>query len=536
MADTGHPRMVQIHAMPKTGNPSASKAFDEYVAGEPIEGFQTRKQARRQLYGYLLPRESGNSVDQTVSVTSGTRTETLGFSKSSGGIVLEWTTVDTGINVQWLNHRGACTRGLQTKWLVVDEDGAHNAVQGGSASEGDADAASVQTLADGFTLDDIIQGSIITKFEETDLGGGSYQIDISTIPMELDFHGDEGGPDHGGTCIDPICYENVSYDTRITVNWDGNVGVHRIDCTVNVPQGRDGAANWDTTIQSRMDFGVCGLIFGWDEVIAYRNESGGTYTTLTNINVYAGMSAPTLTSVTSASDIVTIVFQSDQGRIVNTTEKFIITNASPSVINGTHDFLWTDSTTAVGLITGSGSQSFTGTVVNSDTQEWQLFDDAYIRTSYKDRLVIAEGLAAKYTSDNQEGTFPGKGNDVWSVGSTARNALIHRATGVASYSLDNDFAVGLYVASIDNFGDTDTARGIFQWQSVRDGTTPSGTVSEMPMCNMWRARFWNATTVGLPATPYTETVYILTGTYANIQSSITTLDAESNASLGFTND
>jgi hypothetical protein len=513
------PEAIQIHIAPETGKPNLPKAAFEYVSDRPLPGFVPRSGVHT-VYGYDLPRISANTAATIFTVTNGTVVEKPAF--GPGGIPLEWMTQDTGIDVQWLNHRGACTRGISLKWDVVDEDGLKRVTEGGSASEGDSSAASVATLPTGYALDDLIQPGILVSMSDRVLSSTSHEIRTQVVPLERDFHGDEGGPDHGGTLLDPIAY-NALVDTTYTIGWNNNSGIHKITKTLTVP----GDAPWDPSIISLVKTHSISAVFGFDECYAYDSTGGGTYTKLTDTVIYSAMAAPPLSSVLSVDDIVRVRFVSVHGRVANTVQRITITNASPSVINGTWDCLFDDLVFCFLYVPGSGSQTFTGSVVNIDAVEYAANDDTYKRSGYLDRTLIEAGEAAKISGDDQEGHYPAK-----TFFGANRNAFIQRATGVAGYSLDNDFAVALYFGAVGNYATSDDDT-LVQWQSYRQASTPSGNATERPTQMVALARSWqDVLTAQMPVGELTTTAYICTGTYSGVQTRIGILNGFSDAFLG----
>ena len=515
-------RRVRVHLTPRTMEPFQPLSIVHYLSTEPLPGFRELDALGIPMHAYPKLAE-GPRNRRLYTTTSGTRTDTLGVNLDAGGIINEWITADTGYSIDWVNRHGATGRGIQaaafTYQPTIDR---WNPTHGGNVYEDPGGAPpAAWGFGDGYGTEDLMGGSPIVSVAESDLGGGSRQYSVTCAPLDWDpfGFGPEGTPTpKGGTAHDPVVYDEMRLSMTAITNWNGNLGVHLVrtdnSFTQQVPTSYVHQTHYPATHHA----------FGFDEVYAY-NKTGATYTRLDGAEIYAAMASPAITSVTGASDTVTVVFTSSHGRDTNTKHKITMTGwtGSPDC-NGTFLATFTNSTTATYPLIGA-SGSYTGGSLSSPSIKYADFANMQQRTFLTNLIDIPPG---PFLSEDHEGTYPNK-----SPFDGGRFAMVLRAlaTGGNAWSFGKDFAVAMYCQGLSP-SSVDTARLELSLRMHRSGSTPSNAPeSDETIVDAFFLTWATGRAAPLDPGTYGLHVFKLVGTYAQVQSSISTLDGMSDAQL-----
>ena len=518
-------RRVRVHLAPRTMEPFQPLSIVHYLSTEPLPGFRELDALGTPMHAYRQLAE-GPRHRTLYTTTSGTRTDTIGVNPDAGGIVNSWTTADTGYSVDWVNRWGATGRGLSAAAFIVDGTERWNPTLGGNVYEGPSGPPLAPwNWADGYSLaTDLMSGSPIVETAEVDLGGGSRQYHTIVAPLDWDpfGFGPEGGPTpKGGSAHDPVVYDEMRLLFKVLTNWTGNLGVHQMRSDFTFPSAIP------TQYALQLSFAADYHVFGFDEIYAY-SANGATYTRLDGVEIYAAMSSPAITSVTGASDTVTIVFTSSHGRETSTRHKITMTGWSGSPdCNGTFLATFTDSTTATYPLSGA-SGTYTGGSLSSPSIKYADFSDVQSRSCMSDLIVINAG---SFLATDQEGFYPNKSPFV----AGGRHAFIHRAlaSGGNSWSLNKDFAVAAYCRGL-GASSQQAAREELLWTSARSGATPTNAnEASETLVEAFFVTWSTARPDPVAPGTYGDHIYKIVGTYAQVQSAIATLDGMSDAQLSW---
>lgn len=179
--------------------------------------------------GWVWPAGLGldNIYDQeTVVVTRGGQTETVGISRKAGGMLCYWRTTGSTYDVEWLLHGDDFGFEIMTNeaWVEITSAGVlrHNPTQYGCYTVNSQDPTSPPFSDDGI---DICAPTIEFRREARD---ADIEVYSSNIPLEFEVIPVlTPNQDHGGSDFHPVIYPRWAHWTYPSINWRGRTGVHR---------------------------------------------------------------------------------------------------------------------------------------------------------------------------------------------------------------------------------------------------------------------------------------------------------------------
>ncbi len=546
-----------MHMMPAVGNIRLPSRPIAYVCRRPVPGMVPLSTLKgslnkhwvftRPAYGTAHPIDDPSMLDIQTS-TLGDNSQILDWSLFLGGRPLQWRCVDTsdGYDVEILNNLGGQGREIASAefWSLVIPEGRYtwNPTDGGT-THGSYDFGNPNQgpRFPGYSFSHTTQGGPIHKFISRDLGGGSKFVRWMGIPLEFkSSHVVPASIFGNGSCHEPLAYTGTHVLRDLTTNWNGNKGIHKhvvghlYQKPLIIDAGKAGAHDI-VTFHDAM---------GYDEVHVYESTIG--WTALNELNAVVGLVAlgigTGLDSVASVSDVVTVTFSSPHTRTLLDNHLITFSGWTPSVLNGEFVAVFNTSTTCTVTVPSSGTQSFTGGQIDSEDIPYHSWNDNQPRIFYRDRFRVENSFFGPQLLPNRHCNIANPGM-IDTPG--ARTALAGRslATGGEAWSFNVDFAHCVYMQGLDDqilhnppgvvggegvgpSGSGADGERLWRWNTLRNASTPTNDPKSPVNMFVFLAGRQQPGQKLFPAGWHSDVVYLLTGTWSEVQASVAFLDTQ----------
>lgn len=504
-----------------------------------------------QQWVYARPKNSNDlsPVDSTVHQTivnsnlgdHQIRTE---WSEWMGGRPMRIRVSDTsdGYDVQLLNNRGGQGREFSHATFYVEEvaEGAfnRNPNDGGSIFAADVNFGNEGDPFPGYLQQHIGQGAPIARpLRVVDLGSGEHTIESNGIPLEwVSIAGQVQGGQGGGSMYDPLIFPDFRAWRRFHTHWNGNKAITKVVAATyfeNEFQVREPGSNnvWGPSFL---------LTFGWDESHIYDETNGWTEMTDLTMASTLNDTGAALTSVTLfTTGVVQVIFAASKGRVTN--DRHLVTLSgfptSPIDINGTFNCNWSsdDRFNIGGFATGNSGDYGTSGTVSSTDYKWHTFNtDNQTRSFFGDKVECLTTSAPLAGGDTQY-LF-----DVTSKGvieATGRKCIALRSlsAGGEAWTHGEDLAFGYYMKEwgtkfeANLTGPSGAPLGgnhHAHLHTVRNASAPVNDEKETNSNIFFASIRSHQGQKPMPRGWQTDVVFILIGTWAEVQAAVTTLDAQ----------